>query len=65
MTFENENACLWKAGTLAKYINNSKFKCDNSDKDNILLENDKYSDNTSEILLTSIITINSNSWIFI
>jgi len=61
MSFEDENTCFWKKEALADYINSSEFEYNNPDKDNILLENDKYSDNTSEILLTSIITINSNS----
>ena len=63
MIFKNENACLQEVRTLAEYINSSEFEYDDSDKNNILFENDEYSiitDNTSKILLTSIITINSN-----
>jgi len=67
MTFENENARFWEAETLAEYINRSKFKCDDdSKKDNILFENDEYNittDNTSEIPLTLVTTINGNDCI--
>ncbi|CAG8597714.1 7736_t:CDS:2, partial [Funneliformis mosseae] len=55
MSFENESICFWKMRTLANYINSCKFKCNNPNKDNILLENNDYSittDNTCEILAT-------------
>ncbi|CAG8762489.1 3872_t:CDS:1, partial [Funneliformis caledonium] len=60
-----ENIGFWKNGCFNNYIS-SELKCDDLNKDYILLKNDDYSiitNNTSKILSTPIISTNNDNCI--